>query len=144
MKDLLARNAPALAALGALIIVTLGCFGTGSVSDWESQLAGKKLAMAKNSGALSDSMQIWFCSSGKFLAKKQSSGFSGGGSGTLSTAGEEVEVGRWSVNSSKLVLQDEKGEKLELELATGGDSNVIKLNGTGFLVTSHSSDCSRD
>ena len=100
MRNIFAGNYSSLAALAMLIFIVLGCNGVGSVSNWESELAGKKLSMANNSGAFSDSMQIWFCSSGKFSAKKQTSGFSGGGSGTLSMADEDAQSGKWSVKGS--------------------------------------------
>lgn len=112
--------------------------------NWQNELAGKKLSRAQTSGSLSGSMQIWFCSSGEYMGKQESSGYSTGGSGTLSTADEDSDSGKWSVNSSTLTLRSKNGDKTELQLSQGTDKKVIRLNGTGFLVERHNDNCSED
>ena len=69
--------------------------------------------------------------------QRQFSGFSTGGSGSLSMANEDFETGKWRVNSGTLILQSQDGETVEYELLQGRDEDVISLDGTGYLVSTH-------
>jgi hypothetical protein len=130
------RHFSSLLALSLLVFAALGCGALKSDTDWKRELDGKKLSMAKTSGSISDKVEIWFCASGEYARRTQFSGFSTGGSGTLSMADEDVEVGRWRVESGVLILQPENGETGQYEISADS-SDVISLNGTGYLVESH-------
>ena len=128
-----------LAALPAVIIllaVALAC-DTRSDADWKNELHGKKLSMASTSGSISDRIDIWFCGSGEYALRRQFSGMSGGGGGTLSMADEDFEQGKWIVESSTLILQSQDGQTSEFSISQGTDQDVIYLNDTGYLVTQH-------
>ena len=131
------------AAVGLLILVTvvLGC-NFKSDAEWKNELGRKKLSRANNSGSVSTKVNIYFCSSGEYAMQAQFSGFSTGGGGTLSAADEDVEYGRWSVQSATLILKSQEGKTQEYDLSQGLDENVIELNGNGYLVSTHN-ECDR-
>ena len=52
-------------------------------------------------------------------------------------ADSDVELGRWEVRSGTLVLTSQTGETSEYSISQGSDSDVIQLNGNGYLVTTH-------
>lgn len=137
LRGIFTKHFTALAALMILVFAGLGCGEMRSDSDWKRELGGKKLSMAKTSGSISDKVEIWFCSSGEFARRTQFSGFSGGGSGTLSMANEDVEAGSWRVESGILILQPENGETSQYDISQNS-SDVIALNGRNYLVESHS------
>ncbi|MBX7171176.1 MAG: hypothetical protein K1X72_09470 [Pyrinomonadaceae bacterium] len=134
--NILGKHLSAVLAVLVILCIGLGC-NLKSDSDWKQELHGKKLTMAKTSGSISDRIDIWFCGSGEYARKTQFSGYSGGGYGDFSMANENVELGNWGVESGTLILQSEKGETTEYSISQGMDNNVIKLNGTGYLVTTH-------
>lgn len=134
------KHFTSLAAIGLLLFAALGCGVTKSDEDWKRELGGKKLSMAKTSGSISDKIEIWFCSTGEYARRTQFSGFSTGGGGTLSMADEDVETGTWRVESGVLILQPENGKTGQYDLSQDS-SDVIQLNGNGYLVESHS-ECS--
>jgi hypothetical protein len=136
-RSIFTKHLTALAALATLVFAGLGCGEMKSDSDWKRELGGKKLSMAKTSGSISDKVEIWFCSTGEFARRAQFSGFSGGGAGTLSMADEDVETGTWRVESGTLILQPENGETRQYDISQSS-GEVIALNGTGYLVESHS------
>ena len=123
-------------ALTILVSVVLGCGQPKSDAEWKSALAGKKLSMASNSGSFSYRYDIWFCGSGEYAARRQTSGFSTGGAGTLSMADEDAEQGRWRVEAGKLIVEPENGQRQQLELEQTA-ADVISLEGNKFLVESH-------
>jgi hypothetical protein len=118
-------------ALSLLMFLVLGCFK--SDEQWKKELAFKKLTTAKTSGSISDRVDIYFCPNGEYARRTDFVGNSGG----FSMANEDYEFGRWTVESGNLVLQSEQGKTYQYDLSQGTDSNVIKLNGTGYLVTQH-------
>lgn len=131
------KHFTAPAALAVLVFAALGCGEMKSDVDWKRELGGKKLSMAKTSGSISDKVEIWFCSSGEFARRTQFSGFSSGGGGTLSMADEDVETGSWRVESRTLILQPENGKTSQYDISQSS-SDVIELNGNGYLVENHS------
>ena len=130
------KHFSALAALAILVFAALGCGDMKSDDDWKRELGGKKLSMAKTSGSISDKVEIWFCASGEYARRTQFSGFSTGGGGTLSMADEDVEAGRWRVESGTLILQPENGKTSQHDISQSSN-DVIELNGNGYLVESH-------
>lgn len=126
----------AIIALSLLIFIGLACNFT-SDSDWKRELGSKKLTMAKTSGSISDRVDIWFCASGEYAMRTQFSGFSGGGGSSLSMADEDFEQGTWTVESGMLILNPQNGKNHEYSISAGMDSNVIKLDGRGYLVSGH-------
>ena len=136
-KRIFTEHLTALTALAILVFAALGCGEMKSDADWKRELGGKKLSMAKTSGSISDKVEIWFCSSGEFARRTQFSGFSAGGGGTLSMADEDVESGTWRVESGTLILQPENGKTSQYDISQSS-SDVIALNGNGYLVESHS------
>lgn len=133
-KRIFTKHFSAVIALGLLVFIGLAC---NSEADWENELGGKQLTYAKTSGSFSDRVDIWFCPSGEYAVRSESSGFSGGGSGTLSTAGENGDYGQWRVDGSTLILRSQNGQVTEYELSKGSDDSVVKLNGRGYLVRRH-------
>jgi hypothetical protein len=99
----------------------------------EKRTRGKKLSMAKTSGSISDKIDIWFCPSGEYAKRTEFVGVSG----DFTMADADVEQGRWTVESGVLILKSQKGETSEYDLSQGTDSNVIRLNGKGYLVERH-------
>lgn len=130
------KHLSAVFAILLILFMGLGC-NLKSDSDWKQELHGKKLTMAKTGGSISDRVDIWFCGSGEYARKTQFTGYSGGGYGDFSMANENVELGNWRVESGNLILQTENGKTTEYSISQGMDNNVIKLNGTGYLVTTH-------
>lgn len=126
------KHLTAIIAVLVILGVGLGC-NLKSDGDWKKELHGKKLTMAKTSGSISDRVDIWFCGSGEFARKTQFSGLSGG----FSMADEKVELGNWAIDSGTLIMKAEDGKTYEYSISQGMDNNVIKLNGTGYLVTTH-------
>jgi hypothetical protein len=122
------------AALFIVLSVGLGC-NFVSDDEWKSALSGKKLTRASTSGSFSDKITFYFCSNGDYGKQTDSTGFSPGGAGSLSMASNDVEYGRWKVDSSVLTLESQKGETFRSELARGNDDNVIVIGGDGYLVT---------
>ena len=137
----ISRHFVALIAFGVIIAVGLGC-NLKSDSEWKKELSSKKLSRASNSGSVSTKVNIYFCSNGEYAKQSQFSGFSTGGAGTLSMADEDVELGRWTVDSGTLVLRSEAGETEEYNISQGFDAEVIELNGNGYLVSTHN-ECER-
>lgn len=129
----------ALASIALLVFVGIAC-NMQSDDDWKNALANKKLSRASNAGSFSDKTTFYFCPSGEYAMQTQSSGFSTGGAGTLSTASEDAELGRWDVDSGTLTLHPQNGESRQYGLSQGSDSNVIVLDGRGYLVESQD-DC---
>jgi len=128
----------AIIAVVAVLFVALGCDGAGySDEEWSKQLAYKKLSRASNSGSVSTKTNFYFCPSGEYAMQTQFSGFSGGGAGTLSMADEDVELGRWVVKNGTLYVQTETGERRQYDLSVADGGDVIRLNGQGFLVSTH-------
>lgn len=123
-------------ALVLLLGVALAC-NFKSDEEWKSELGGKQLSKAKTSGAISDRVDIWFCSNGEYAKRTQFSGMSTGGAGTLSMADEDVEGGQWRVESSTLILRSQDGNVTEYSISQGMDADVIELNGNGYLVKTH-------
>jgi hypothetical protein len=125
------------APVAAFVIVLSVGLGCNFVSDdqWKSALSGKKLTRASTSGSFSDKITLYFCSNGDYGKQTDSTGFSPGGAGSLSMASNDVEYGRWKVDSSVLVLESQKGETFSYELGRGNDDNVIVIGGNGYLVT---------
>jgi hypothetical protein len=130
-NQIFTKHFSSLLALGCLIFFVLGCFK--SDDNWKNHLAHKKLTSAKTSGSISDRVDIYFCPSGEYAKRTDFVGNSGG----FSMANEDVEYGSWTVESGTLILQSEDGKTTQYSLSQGTDNNVIKLNGTGFLVTQH-------
>ena len=130
---ILAEHFSSLVAVLVVLGVGVGC-NFKPDADWKRELHGKKLTMAKTSGSISDRVDIWFCGSGDYAKRTQFSGLSGG----FSTADEKYELGNWTVESGTLILRSQQGETSEYSISQGMDDNVIKLNGTGYLVTNHS------
>jgi hypothetical protein len=135
------KHFAAIAALLVLLSVGLGC-NLRSDADWKQELGRKKLSRAKYSGSVSTMTNFYFCPSGEYAKQTQFSGFSTGGAGTLSAANEDVELGSWTVESSTLILKSQDGKTYEFSLSQGADGNVIELDGTGYLVTTHN-ECER-
>jgi hypothetical protein len=135
------RQMGALAALILVLSVGLAC-NMRSDAEWKQMLGGKKLSKASNSGAISDKVDIYFCPSGEYGMETQFTGFSTGGAGTLSMADSDVEYGQWSVSSGTLVLVSQNGERREYSISQGMDTEVVELNGNGYLVTRHN-ECGR-
>jgi hypothetical protein len=131
------KHQAALAAVIMILLVGVAC-NSKSDEEWTRDLANKKLSRASNSGSLSNKTMFYFCPGGEYAMVTQFSGFSGGGAGTLSMADEEVERGRWVVRSGTLLVQAENGERRQYDLGEGADSNVVQLEGTGYLVESQS------
>ena len=130
------KHLAAILSFGVLLAVGLGC-DRKTDGEWKHELGGKKLSRAKNSGSVSNSTNIYFCASGEYALQTQFSGFSTGGVGTLSMADEDVELGRWTVDSGTLILQAQDGKRQEYELSEGSDADVVLLDGTGYLVRTH-------
>jgi len=91
---------------------------------------------------VSTNVNIYFCPSGEYAMQSQFSGFSTGGAGTLSSADEDVEYGKWKVESGTLTLRSQNGKSHEYSLSQGLDDKVIELNGNGYLVSTHN-ECER-
>ena len=130
------KHTAAVLSLGILLSIGLGC-ASKSDNEWRAELSGKKLSRASNSGAISNSVNIYFCADGRYAMERQFSGFSTGGAATLSMADEEVELGRWTVQSSTLILQSRDGERHEYGLSQANDPEVIELDGIGYLAAEH-------
>ena len=128
------RHTAAVLSLGILLAVGLGC-NPRSDNEWRAELSGKKLSRSSNSGSISNRVTIYFCADGQYAMQSEFSGFSTGGAGTLSMADEDVELGRWTVRSSTLLLQSRNGESHEYGLSEGNDPEVIELDRTSYLVT---------
>ena len=137
IKRIFTKQFSPLLALACLVFAALGCGEMRSDADWKRELGGKKLSMAKTSGSISDKVEIWFCSTGEYARRTQFSGFSSGGGGTLSMADEDTEAGRWRVEGGTLILQPENGETSRYDISQSS-SDVVQLNGRGYLVESHS------
>ena len=135
-KSIFSKHFSFFIAVFLMLIIILGC-KSKSDSDWAKILGNKKLTTAKTSGSISNKTNIWFCPSGEYAMQRQFSGFSTGGSGSLSMANEDFETGKWRVNSGTLILQSQDGETVEYELLQGRDEDVISLDGTGYLVSTH-------
>jgi hypothetical protein len=112
------RYTAAILTLCVLLCVGLGC-KVKPDSEWKSQLGGKRLSRANNSGAVSSKLDIYFCSNGEYALQSQFSGFSTGGAGTLSMADEDIEYGRWTVEHSTLILRSQNGKTHEYEIFQG-------------------------
>jgi hypothetical protein len=136
VKRIFGKHLAALTAGIILLFVALAC-DTKSDADWKNELHGKKLTMASTSGSFSDRIDIWFCGSGEYALRSESTGMSGGGGGTLSMASEDFEQGKWSVESSTLILQSQDGQTGEYSISPGTEQDVIYLNGNAYLVTEH-------
>lgn len=130
------RYITAALSLAVLLCVGLSC-KVKPDSEWKSELGGKQLSRASNSGAVSSKVSIYFCPSGEYALQSQFSGYSTGGAGTLSMANEDVEYGHWTVENSTLILRSQKGQTRQYEMFQGMDDNVIELDGAGYLVTTH-------
>ncbi len=128
-KQIFRKHGSALLALNLLLFFTLGCFK--SDLDWKNNLAYKKLSNAQTSGSISDKFEFYFCPTGEYALKTSFVGMSGG----FSMANEKVEFGNWRVESGTLILQPENGKTKHYSLSSGNDSNVIRLDNTGYLVT---------
>jgi hypothetical protein len=118
--------------LSALVFAGFGCYGKRVVTDWKSELSGKQLVSVKEFGEISDSLEIRFCSSGRFTGKHQYYDVIGEG---------HVESGTWSVTSSTLTM-DSDGGKVQAELSYGSRNNIIKLNSHDYVITKHKDECS--
>lgn len=127
------QHSSAIASLVLLVFVGLAC-NLQSDDDWKKALANKKLSRASTSGSISDKTVFYFCPNGDYAMQSQFSGLSTGGAGTLSMANEDVELGKWSIRSGSLVVQPQNSEMRQYDLSMGSDSNVIELNGNGYLV----------
>ena len=125
------KHMAAVTVLGLLMFFALGCFK--SDEQWKNNLAHKKLTTAKTSGSISDRIDIYFCPNGDYAKRTDFVGNSGG----FSMANEDYEIGRWTVESGTLILQSDQGNTSQYNLSNGNDGNVIRLNGTGYLVTEH-------
>lgn len=123
-------------ALVLLLGAALAC-NFKSDEEWANELGGKQLSRAKTSGAISDRVDIWFCSNGEYVKRTQFSGMSTGGGGTLSMADEDVEQGTWRVESSTLILRSQDGNVTEYSIYADRDVDVVELNGNGYLVKTH-------
>jgi hypothetical protein len=123
----------------AAVFVFTAAFACNLQSDeeWTRELEHVKLSRASNSGSLSNKTIFYFCPGGEYAMITQFSGFSGGGAGTLSMADEDIERGRWMVQSGNLLVQNEKGERREYGLGKGADENVLQLDGVGYLAERH-------
>src|SRR5690242_11833309 len=94
-KVLRSKYSAAFLSVCVLMGVGFGCKMKPD-SAWKSELGGKKLSRANNSGSVSSNVNIYFCPSGEYALQSQFTGFSTGGAGTLSTANERVEYGHWT------------------------------------------------
>jgi hypothetical protein len=130
------KHFSALLGLGLVVFISLAC-GFQSDADWQRELGEKKLTFAKTSGSISDKINIWFCPNGQYAKETQFTGFSGGGGGDFSVADRDGELGNWKVENGVLILQSEEGKTSRYDLSKGTDNNLIRLNGNGYLVTSH-------
>ena len=137
MKTIFTKHFSAIMALGLLVFVALAC-GFKSDSDWKRELGGMKLTYAKTTGSISDRIDIWLCPSGEYAKRTDFVGVSG----DFTSADADVEEGKWTVESGTLILQSQDGKTTEYDLSKGTDSNVIRLNGNGYLVTRHN-ECGR-
>lgn len=125
------KHFSAVFALSLVLVFSLGCFK--SDEEWKSILAHKKLSAAKTSGSVSDKVEFYFCPNGEYAKSTEFIGNSGG----FSMADQDVEFGRWTVESGTLVLHSEQGKSSQYSISQGTDSNVIRLNDIGYLVTQH-------
>ncbi|MBL8184808.1 MAG: hypothetical protein JNK51_07775 [Blastocatellia bacterium] len=130
-----------IAAVSVFFVVLAGvACNIVSDDDWKRTLANKKLSRASTSGSISDKVAFYFCPNGEYAMQTQFSGFSPGGAGSFSMADEDVELGRWTISSGILVVQPENGERREYNISRGMDSDVVQLNGNGYLVE-HQNEC---
>lgn len=125
-----------IAAISIVLLLALGC-NMRSDEEWTRVLGNRMLTKASTSGAISDRVMLYFCPNGEYARVVETTGFSGGGTGTLSLAGESVELGRWQVNGGTLTLRSQDGEQREFSLFSGTDENVVQLNGDNFLLGTH-------
>jgi hypothetical protein len=130
--QLFKKHFSAIIVLSLLVFIALAC-DTKSDSEWESELGGKKLTTAKTSGSISDKIEIWFCPSGEYAKRTEFVGVSG----DFTMADADVEQGRWTIDSGVLTLTSGDGKTSQYDLSPGTDSDVIRLNGTGYLVERH-------
>lgn len=130
--SLFTKHFSAILAVGLLVFVALAC-GVTSDDEWQRELGGKKLTWAKTKGSISDRIDIWFCASGEYAKRTEFVGVSG----EFTSADADVEQGSWTVESGTLILKSQDGKTSEYDLSIGTDSNVVRLNGDGFLVTRH-------
>jgi uncharacterized lipoprotein NlpE involved in copper resistance len=125
-----------VAAFAIILLVVLGC-NTRSDEEWTNLLGDRSLTKASTSGAISDRVTLYFCPNGDYARVFETSGFSGGGGGTLSMADRSIEAGRWQVRGGKLILASEDGDQHEYSLYSGMEENVVQLNGTPYLLGQH-------
>jgi hypothetical protein len=123
-------------ALVLLLGIALAC-NFKSDKEWKSELGGKQLSKATTSGAVSDRVDIWFCSNGEYAKRTQFSGMSTGGAGTLSMADEDIEQGQWRIENSTLILRSQDVDVTKYSIFQNMDADVIELNGNGYLVKKH-------
>ncbi len=134
--NLFSKHFYSVIAFAFIIFVGLGC-NPKSDADWERELGGRKLTMAKTSGGISDKVEIWFCPNGEYAKRTYFGGFSTGGVGTLSIADEDTEGGRFQVRSSTLILQSQNGNTSEYSISQNFEGDVVELNGNNYLVSTH-------
>lgn len=134
--NLFSKHFCSIIAFAFIVFVGLGC-GAKSDADWERDLGGRKLTMAKTSGGISDKVEIWFCPNGEYAKRIYFGGFSTGGAGTLSVADEDTEGGKFQVRSSTLILQSQDGNTSEYSISQGFEADVVELNGNKYLVSIH-------
>lgn len=129
---IITKHFSALAAFAVLLFISLAC-NFRSDSEWKRELGGKKLSSAKTSGSISDKIEIWFCPSGEYAKRTEFVGVSG----DFTMADADVEQGKWKIESGVLILRSQDGKTSEYDISQGIDSDVIRLNGNGYLVDSH-------
>ncbi len=119
------------------MLLVMGCACAQSDEDLKTLLQDKKLSTASSSGASSSSNEIYFCPNGEYAWVFESSIYSTGGAGTLSSGGRSVERGRWDIQGGSVVMQSSEGENHELPVSRGMDENVITLGTLNYLIGTH-------
>ncbi len=126
-----------IAAFLIIFLVVLGC-NSRSDEEWTQTLGSRMLTRANTSGAISNRVELYFCPNGEYARVIDTTGFSGGGVGSLSMADRSVELGRWQVRGGTLYLVPEEGETSEFSLSASLDGDVVQLNGVDHLLGMHS------
>ena len=108
----------------------------GASSPWHSALTGKHLLYMYSGNGYFEEKHIYLCSSGVFLQKTGSGGFSPGDVDGGSFAGRGGHRGSWRISGSTLILNFQDGSVGEYALTPRRAGNEVGLNGKRYFVQS--------
>lgn len=107
-----------------------------AASPWQAALAGKHLLYLYSGNGYFEEKHIYLCSSGVFLQKTGSGGFSPGDADGGSFAGKGGTRGKWGITGSTLVMQFPDGSVGQYAISRRQAGNEVGLNGKRYFVQS--------